>query len=222
MTIEDLQELFGIEKSGILAPRYNIAPSQDIPAIRREGRKRELALLRWGLIPFWAKDPKIGYRTINARGETAAVTPSFRAAFRQRRCLVPASGFFEWDKQSGSRQPYRIRRRDGQPMAFAGLWERWQDPREGTVIESCTILTTQANKEVSRIHERMPVILAAVDHPLWLDPEEHRPEKLQPLLRPVDDGRLVLQPVSTYVNNPRNEGEKCLEPGDESQSCGDD
>ncbi|NLC70343.1 MAG: SOS response-associated peptidase [Desulfuromonadaceae bacterium] len=212
LTLDDLIEIFGVEKNGFLEPRYNIAPSQSVPAIRQEETGRRLVMLRWGLIPPWAKDTKIGYRTINARSETAATLPSFRSAFRQRRCLIPALGFFEWDKQSGSRQPYQIRRRDDRPMAFAGLWERWQNPQDQAVIESCTILTTKANEEVSRIHDRMPVILEPSGFSLWLDPDEHRPEKLQPLLRPVEDGQLALKPVSTYVNSPRNEGEKCLEP----------
>ena len=212
LTLDDLIEIFGVEKDGFLEPRYNIAPSQSIPAIRQEETGRHLVMLRWGLIPPWAKDTKIGYRTINARSETVATLPSFRSAFRKHRCLIPALGYFEWDKQSGSRQPYQIRRRDDQPMAFAGLWERWQNPQDQALIESCTILTTKANEEVSRIHDRMPVILEPPNFSLWLDPDEHRPEKLQPLLRPVDDGQLERQPVSTYVNSPRNEGEKCLEP----------
>ena len=211
LSLQDLIEIFGLEKNGVLEPRYNISPSQSIPVIRRQVIGRRLGMLRWGLIPPWAKDPKIGYRTINARSETAATLPSFRAAFRQRRCLIPASGFYEWDKQSGSRQPYQIHRSDGLPMAFAGLWERWRNPTDQNVIESCTILTIRANREVSRIHDRMPVILEPSDFSLWLDLEEQRPEKLQPLLRPSQNHRLTLQPVSTFVNNPRHEGERCLE-----------
>jgi len=217
LTYRDLLEIFGLEEDGSFGPRFNIAPSQDIPAIRRDGQERRLALLHWGLIPSWARDAKIAYRTINARAETAHKMPSFRAAFRQRRCLIPASGFFEWKREGKTKQPFHIRRRDGQPMAFAGLWEQWGDPKDEAVIESCSILTTRANREVSRIHDRMPVILEPGDFDLWLDPQEHLVEKLQTLLRPAADGRLILEPVSSYVNNPRNEGEKCLEPApDES------
>jgi putative SOS response-associated peptidase YedK len=212
MGFRDLAEFFDLPEEDDLEPRYNIAPSQSIPVIRQEESGRRLTMLHWGLIPSWARDPKIAFRTINARSETAAAISSFCAAFRQRRCLVPASGFYEWDRRSGSRQPYRILRRDGQPMAFAGLWERWRSPADRAVIESCTILTVRANQEVARIHDRMPVILEPPGFALWLAPEEHRPERLQPLLRPLANGQLTLQPVSTYVNNPRHESEACLEP----------
>lgn len=210
LTYRDLLEIFGLDENGSFEPRFNIAPSQDIPAIRKDGNGRRLVLLHWGLIPFWAKDAKIAFRTINARSETVHKMPSFRTAFRQRRCLVPASGFFEWKREGKIKQPFHIRRRDGQAMAFAGLWEYWEDPKDKTVIESCSILTTRANEEISQIHDRMPVILEPEDLDLWLDPGEHRLDKLQPLLRPAEDGQLILEPVSSYVNNPRNEGEKCI------------
>ena len=217
LTLKDLLEIFGLAENGLPEPRFNIAPSQNIPAIRREDSGPRLAMLRWGLIPPWAKDPKIGFRTINARSETAASMPSFRAAFRRRRCLIPASGFFEWDRRSGGRRPYQVRRADGRPMAFAGLWEQWRNPQDENVIESCAILTTEANEEISRIHDRMPAILEPSEFFLWLDPEERRPDRLQVLLRPLGNGRLRLQPVSPYVNNPRHEGEQCLQPAPETE-----
>lgn len=169
-------------------------------------------MLHWGLIPSWAKDPKIGYKMINARAETADRLPTFRAAFRCRRCLVVASAFYEWDKVSGSRQPYNITRADGKPMAFAGLWEHWEDKEGKTVIDSCAILTTDANAEVARLHNRMPVILEPGVFDLWLDPKEQHVNQLKSLLHPSEDGTLHLQPVSRYVNKPVNEGERCIEP----------
>jgi putative SOS response-associated peptidase YedK len=210
----DLLEIFHLDEAQSFEPRYNIAPSQEVLAVREEEGNRRLVLLRWGLIPHWADDPKIAYRTINARSETAHKTPSFRAAFRHRRCLIPASGFFEWKKEGKIKQPFYIRKRDGQPMAFAGLWEHWEDKEHSEKVESCTILSTKANQTIIPLHDRMPVILEPENFDLWLDPEEYWHEKLQPLLKPAVDDLLTIQPVSKYVNNPRNEGEKCVEPAD--------
>lgn len=211
-TFEDLLEYFRLAKGPSLEPRYNIAPSQDVAAVRQVGNERQMVLLHWGLIPFWAEDPKIGYRTLNARAETAHKAPAFRAAFRGRRCLIPANGFFEWDKKGGSKQPFFIHRADGRPMAFAGLWEKWHDKEGETVIESCTILTTDANETVGKLHNRMPVILEPENFALWLDPEETGIENLSPLLHPAREGILIMYPVSTFVNKATNEGEKCIEP----------
>lgn len=212
ISFDDLLEYFQIaEVPAHWLPRYNIAPSQEIPAIRMEENVRRLGMLHWGLIPFWAKDPNIGNRMINARAETADKLPAFRTAFRQRRCLVVASGFYEWDKTGGSRQPYHIARADQKPMAFAGLWERWEDKVGKGIVESCAILTTDANEEIGRLHNRMPVILDFKDFDLWLDPQEHRISELKALLHPFPNGALHLRPVSRYVNKPSNEGEKCLE-----------
>lgn len=208
---EGLVNYFGLARGLALEPRYNIAPTQPVAAVRVEEGERRLTLLRWGLIPFWANDPKIGYRMINARAETAHKTPAFRAAFRGRRCLIPASGFYEWDKKEGSRQPYHIRRVDGQPLAFAGLWEHWEAKEGQAVIESCTILTTAASEPVARLHERMPVILEPEDFTRWLDPGEQRVERLRALLQPAAPGVLEMYPVSTYVNKASNEGEQCVE-----------
>jgi putative SOS response-associated peptidase YedK len=208
---EDLINYFGLARGLSLDPRYNIAPSQQVAAVRVEEGERRLVLLRWGLIPLWASDPKVGYKMINARTETAHKTPAFRAAFRGRRCLIPASGFYEWDKKGGSRQPYHIQRADGQPLALAGLWEHWEGENGKTVIESCTILTTAASEPLARLHDRMPVILEPENFALWLDPGEQRVERLRELLKPAAPGILDMYPVSSYVNKASNEGERCVE-----------
>jgi putative SOS response-associated peptidase YedK len=176
-------------------------------------------MVRWGLIPFWAKDVKIGNRLINARAESVSVKPAFRAAWKQRRCLVPADAFYEWRRLEKRKQPYMVMLRDRGPFAFAGLWERWEAP-DGERIESCTIITTDANELVRQIHDRMPVILDPVDYALWLDPSA-KPERLQPLLRPAVASALVAVPVSPRVNSPKNDdpsviqqtGEKLLSGG---------
>lgn len=209
----DLAEQFNLPDVPDLQPRYNIAPTQPVAAVRvaAESAARELALLRWGLIPFWANDPGIGARMINARSETAAEKPAFRAAFRRRRCLVLADGFYEWQKENGGKQPFYIRLRDGQPFAFAGLWESWKGEGE-TVIESCTLLTTQPNDLIHPLHNRMPVILHPRDYALWLDPEMQAAERLKPLLRPYPFEEMVAYPVSRFVNKPQNDDPRCIEP----------
>jgi len=212
ITWGELVEYFQLAGGPSVQPRYNIAPTQEVAAVRQEEGVRRLVPLRWGLVPFWAADPKIGYRMINARAETAHKLPAFRAAFRGRRCLIPAGGFYEWDKQGGSRRPFHIRRADGHPLAFAGLWEHWE-PKEGEGgVESCAILTTSASEPVDKLHDRMPVILEPEAFSLWLDPEEQRVEKLRELLKPSPPGLLEMYPVSSYVNKPGNEGESCIEP----------
>jgi putative SOS response-associated peptidase YedK len=217
LSSEDLLEYFLLSEGYNLEPRYNIAPSQEITAVRLEEGQRRLVSLHWGLIPFWADDRKIGYRTINARSETAHKSPAFRAAFRSRRCLIPATGFFEWDKLQGSRQPFFIYRTDGKPMTFAGLWEHWEDKEGKEFIESCTILTTDAAEPVARLHDRMPVILEPGDFDLWLDPQEQNLEQLRNLMHPTEQGVLSMHPVSRYVNKAGNVGEKCLEPAEGSK-----
>ena len=174
------------------------------------GEGRELALLRWGLVPSWAKDPSIGNRMINARAETVATKPSYRAAFKRRRCLVPADGYYEWKKTGKAKQPYLIRLQDERPFAMAGLWESWQDAG-GAALQTFTIITTEANEATCDIHNRMPVILSPGDYPLWLDPEFERAEQLQELLQPYDSHAMRLDPVSTYVNSPRNDSPECIE-----------
>jgi len=215
LSSKDLREYFHLDNELPVIPRYNIAPSQNVAVIRLEDGKRILRELRWGLIPSWAKDKKIGYRTINARAETAHESPAFLSAFRARRCLIPANGFFEWDKAGGSKQPYFIHLADNQPMPFAGLWDHWQDEENTYVIESCTILTIDANKVVARLHNRMPVILEPKDFEFWLDPERQQVEQLRALLKPAAPEILGIYPVSPYVNKATHEGAQCLEPAKE-------
>jgi putative SOS response-associated peptidase YedK len=204
---------FNLPEVPDLAPRYNIAPTQPVAAVRvaSDSVVRELALLQWGLVPFWAKDPAVGERLINARVETVADKPAFRAAFRRRRCLVVADGFYEWQKVDGRKQPYYIRLRSHQPFAFAGLWEHWEGP-DGSVIESCTLLTTEPNDLMSPIHNRMPVILQPKDYELWLDPHTQDPERLQPALLPYPSTAMIAYPVSRWVNSPDNDDPRCIEP----------
>ncbi|HSK99607.1 MAG TPA: SOS response-associated peptidase [Rubrobacteraceae bacterium] len=192
-----------------LPASYNVAPTQAVPAILGNDGGRRLETLRWGLIPAWADDPGIGARMINARSETAAEKPSFRRAFRSRRCLIPADGFYEWQKTPGGKQPYHIHMRDGHPFAFAGLWESWG--REGEEIRSCAILTTTANALVGEIHDRMPVILARDAYDVWLDPASESDE-LAGLLAPYPDEEMETYPVSRFVNSPRNNDPRCIEP----------
>ena len=197
-------------------PRYNIAPTQDILAVRRTPDQdgRQAAMLRWGLIPSWAKDPAIGNRMINARSETVASKPSFWAAFRQRRCLIVADGYYEWQKTGSAKQPYYFHRPDGQPFALAGLWETWRGQRDDqdVLIESCTIITTAPNALASDIHDRMPAILLEQEYDNWLDPAGDDRDRLQSLLRPAADDLLAADAVSTYVNRPINDGPGCVEP----------
>jgi len=195
------------------SPRYNIAPSQPIAAIRAApaGSRRELALLRWGLIPSWSKDPAIGNRLINARAETAHEKPSFRNAFRRHRCLIPTSGFYEWLRWERGKQPYFVRMRDGHPFAFAGLWDRWESPDEG-VIETCTILTTTSNAVLAPIHDRMPVILPPREYDRWLDPSLKDLESLAPLLVPFPPEEMLAYPVNPRVNAPSADDKGCIAP----------
>ena len=204
---------FGVAIPPLFTARYNIAPSQPVAAIRIElgTTTRQLVLLRWGLIPSWAKDSKIGHQCINAKAETVAEKPSFRAAFKTRRCLVIATGFYEWQVQGLRKQPMWIGLKSQRLFAFAGLWEQWHPP-EGADIESCTILTTEPNELLRPIHNRMPVILAPSTYDQWLDPSFHEAESLKSLLRPYPSEELTAYPVSTLVNNPRHDAPDCLEP----------
>jgi putative SOS response-associated peptidase YedK len=170
---------------------------------------RQVALLRWGLVPGWASDPRIGFSCINARAETAASKPAFRSAFRRRRCLIPTDGFFEWQKQGKARQPFLFRIRDGQPFAFAGLWDHWT---QGDGRETCTILTTTANELVRSLHDRMPVILPLAFYDDWLEPHTDAPQWLQTALRPYPAQEMEAVPVSSWVNNARHEGPECVRP----------
>ena len=208
---DELARLFGFDTDDVpdQLPRYNIAPTQLVAVVRLDDGQRVMKPLRWGLIPSWARDEKIGNALINARSETAAEKPAFRAAFKKRRCLIPTTGFYEWVATGGNKkQPLHIRLIDGQPFALAGLWERWTDA-EGAVVESCTILTTTANDLMRPFHDRMPVILAPADYETWLDPQTPV-EALQALLRPYPAEGMVAVPVGAYVSNPRHEGPQCL------------
>src|SRR5262245_8950545 len=197
-------------------PRYNIAPTQDVLAVRQpeQGAKRELVALRWGLIPVWAKDTKIAYSTINARGDTVAEKPSFRAAFKKRRCLILADGYYEWLREGKTKLPHLYEIDGGKPFAMAGLWEWWGGPKDDKnpePVESCTIITTDANKLASKIHDRMPVILDPDDYDCWLDPACDDRAKLEKLIKPFGGKKMTARPVSTYVNNVKNQGEQCVE-----------
>jgi putative SOS response-associated peptidase YedK len=216
----DIKNLFQLESIPELKSRYNIAPTQQVATISRDSTDcdranaqrcdRQLKFRRWGLIPSWAKDANIGARLINARGETVAEKPSFRNAFRRRRCLIIADGFYEWQKLDKIKQPYYINLQDERTFAFAGLWETWKNP-EGEVVETCTIITTTANEIMTPIHERMPVILAPENYDLWLDPQADNLEQLQEVLRPAPNEQINLQPVSTKVNNAKYDRLDCLE-----------
>lgn len=204
-------EQFGLDVAPQLAPRYNIAPTQAVPAIRAGSQGRELAMLRWGLVPFWAKDPAIGAKMINARAETAAEKPAFRAALRQRRCIIPADGFYEWRQAPGGKQPLYFRVGAGAPFGLAGLWESWRSPG-GEQIQSCTILTTRANDLVAPAHDRMPVILDPADYALWLDPEMRDPGPLDHLLAPFPAEAMDVYPVSKAVNRVANDSPDLIAP----------
>jgi putative SOS response-associated peptidase YedK len=209
-----LAELLQLPSQPALPLRYNIAPMQSVPVARLAADGvRELVLAQWGLVPHWAKDPAIGNQLINARSETVAEKPSFRDAFRKRRCLIPADGFFEWAGAKGTkRQPFHFRLSDGLPFAFAGLWERWHG-QDGEMLGTCCLLTTAANEVVRPIHDRMPVLLGPGDFGEWLDPEG-KAAGLKALLRPYAGGDLEAVAVSTWVNSARHEGPRCLRPAD--------
>lgn len=208
-----IADAFDLDEAPDLRPRFNLAPGQEIATVQQapEGG-RALVRRRWGLVPSWAKDPKIGSRLINARSETVAEKPAFRAAFKRRRCLVPADGFYEWAvTPRGPKQPHHLRRRDRGLFAIAGLWERWRVGEERG-LETCTLLTTEANATVAPIHRRMPVILAPADWPVWLNPEVDDKEVLTLLLVPEPEGLLESHPVGLRVNRPEHDDETCLAP----------
>src|SRR5438093_9688886 len=183
--VEQLSEKFQFPEIIPLKPRYNIAPSQAVAVVRRvpDDLDRKLAMLRWGLIPAWVKDPAKARQPINAKSETVDKLPTFRVAFRKRRCLIPADGFYEWKQEGGRKQPFYIRMKNGEPFAIAGLWEHWED-QDGQVIESCTLLTTEPNELLAQVHNRMPVILDPQDYGQWLDPGLQEAGGVKPLLRP--------------------------------------
>jgi len=209
--VDVLAEGFEIEEyPSSLPPNYNVAPTQEVAAVVEEIEKRKLEMFHWGLIPSWAKDPAIGNKMINARAETVAEKPSFRSAFKKRRCLILADGFYEWQKTDNGKQPYHIKMQDDSPFAFAGLWEVWD--KYGEEIRSGTIITTDANDLMNEIHHRMPVILHPEDYGLWLDPDFDEKEALTALLKPYPSDAMEAYPVSRRVNKPANNEPSVLEP----------
>jgi putative SOS response-associated peptidase YedK len=205
-----LAKAFGVAEVPNVEARFNIAPTQDILGVFQSEDGREMTFYKWGLIPSWAKDKSMGARLINARSETVEEKPAFRDAFKKRRCIIPADGFYEWQRTDGKKQPYFFRMRDESPFGFAGLWERW----EGTgreAINSCTILTTQANDVLRPVHDRMPVILHPEDYELWLDSDVRKLDPVKELLIPYPASEMMSYPVGTSINSPRNQGAELME-----------
>lgn len=212
---EELALLFDLPELPLLPPRYNMAPTQGAAVVRvtEPGGPHRLDLLKWGLIPYWAKEASIGNRMINARAESVAEKPAYRFSFKKKRCLVATDGFYEWKKEGKLKQPFLIRRQDRKPFAFAGLWSTWKDPEHGgEPVETFTILTTGPNDLMRPLHDRMPVIVARENFDLWLDPKMEDAEKLQPLLVPHAVEGFEAFPVSRLVNSPANEVAGCIEP----------
>jgi putative SOS response-associated peptidase YedK len=209
---EVLAELFELDEKPHLTPRYNVAPTQEVAIVRaRAEGGRELATAAWGLVPFWAKERAIGNRLINARAETLAEKPSFRDSYKKRRCLIPADGFYEWQKVDGHKQPWLLRLRGGAPFAFAGLWSLWRDRESGEHFESCAIITTTPNELAATIHDRMPVILPWEHHAGWLATGATASD-LTGMLTPFPAAEMEAYPVSTWVNSPAHDDPRCLEP----------
>ena len=212
---ESIQLAFALESADSWSsPRYNIAPTQQV-AVITDRQPRSLSMFKWGLVPSWAKDPKIGSRMINARAETAHEKPSFRSAFRRRRCLIPADGYYEWLRQGKRKTPMYIQHAQRNIFAFAGLWESWKDP-QGDWLNTCTILTAEANARIQPIHHRMAVIVEPADYNLWLAPRELEPGEWQPLLAGPRPEQLTYHPVSTQVNYVRNDHPGLISPATES------
>ena len=213
VTPDELYRLFGIDDKLNLQPRFNVAPTQAAPVVRKNGAEKNMDMLRWGLIPPWSKDASIASKLINARGETVAEKSSFRSAYESRRCLVPVDGFYEWRTEGGKKQPFRIGFREGKPFAFAGLWESWTVPEgledTGDTVETFTIVTTNANPKLVPIHHRMPVIVDPSDYDLWLN---GAPDDAANVIRAFPPDEMAFYRVSTRVNNVRNDDESCIEP----------
>ena len=213
--IERYSALFSASGSIELKASYNIAPSSQILLARNNAKGgRELVALKWGLVPSWSKEPKTEYSTINARAETVDEKPTFRNAFKSRRCLIASDGFIEWQKKSdGTKQPYFIGLTDQKPFAFAGIWERWE--REGQILESCAIIVTQANELMKPIHDRMPVILSPDYYDAWMNPQETRSSNLKSLLLPYPSDRMKAYPISIVINSPLNDNSDLILPLDD-------
>ncbi len=217
---DTVRETFGLGKSANaalseLTPRYNIAPTQAVAVITAdEQNARHLEFFQWGLIPSWAKDPKIGYKLINARAETLVEKPSFRTALKKRRCLIPADGFYEWKRAGKTKTPMYIQLKSGEPFALAGLYEFWKPADSETLVKSCTIITTEPNALMQDIHDRMPVILKPQAYATWLTAGELPTEKTLPLLKPYPASQMKARQVSTLVNNARLDSPDCIQPVD--------
>ena len=210
---EAIEARFRVRLKNAPTPRYNIAPSQDILAIRgTRDHARKSAHLRWGLVPHWARGPNSGYRMINARSESVFDKPAYRSAIRRRRCLIPASAFFEWKRSERGKQPYRIRVLDAEIFSLAGIWERWTNEASQEMVESCAILTTRANGAVRELHDRMPVIIQPESEDLWLDPALEDPKSLRSLLEPYSEKSMEVLTVSRSVNNPANDNPSVARP----------
>lgn len=205
-----LKKEFGVEEVPGVEARFNIAPTQNILAIRQTPDGREISLLKWGLIPSWAKDSSMGSRLINARSETVTEKPAFREAFKRRRLIIPADGFYEWQRTGGRKQPFFFHMKDNHPFGFAGLWDRWKS-EDGEAVESCTILTTDANEVLRPVHDRMPVILATEDYELWLDDDLRKSSLREELLRPFTASEMEGYPIGLSVNSPYNQGTVLIE-----------
>lgn len=206
------------------SPRYNIAPTQLVGTVVQTQLhpERQFRVMRWGLVPSWAKDPAIGNRLINARAETVAEKPSFRTALRYRRCLIVADGFYEWQREGRKKQPYYFQLEAHQPFGFAGLWEQWESKTTGEILETCTILTTEANDILRPIHDRMPVILPPDAYERWLDPDLNRATDLLPLLQPYAAAEMVAYPVNPIVNRATNDRPECIQPLEQLHPNGKD
>jgi putative SOS response-associated peptidase YedK len=216
---DEIAKYFGVEEvsESVLEPNFNVAPSLDVYTVLETGGVRRLEPIHWGLVPIWAKDMKIGNRMINARAESLADKNAYKRAYRKRRCIIPADGFYEWKKVPGqkAKQPYYITRTDGEPFAFAGLWEVWRGPdRDQDPIASCTIITGEPNDKMSEIHDRMPVMLPPSAWDQWLDPEVGDLDLLGRFLVPAPSELIQIHPVSTEVNNVRNQGSHLTDPVD--------
>jgi len=219
-SIDDLLDEFGgLELPAELGPRFNVAPTQSVPIIANESRG-EVKLVRWGLVPYWAKELAIGNRMINARSETLASKPAFRAAFSRRRCLVLADGFYEWKRDGKAKTPYCVRLANKRPFSFAGLWERWKAP-DDTEVLSCTIITGEANEVMAPIHDRMPIIVAGADRERWLSPDRVSSDDVADILTPPPAEGFEVFQVSRLVNSPKNDTPECVAPAETQRSLFD-
>jgi len=207
-----IQKHFDLKEEVFYTPRYNIAPDQEVAVVRVEEKEHRLCRMRWGFVPHWSRDSRIGYKMINARSETLHEKPSFKEAFKTSRCLIPADGFYEWKKISGrkDKQPYFVRMGDGSLFSFAGLWSSWTDTSSGEVLRTCTIITTEPNALLAEIHDRMPVIVNRNQYGLWLN-SKAKADELRLLFRPFDPGLMTTYPVSTLCNNAANDSRQCIE-----------